>query len=314
MIIDVHAHHTPQALARALAEQPRPARRLANRFPAPALKFEDRLGLMAEAGVERQILSIASGFYSEDEGAGTRCASGVNDELSQLCAERPQHFSFWASLPLPHIAASLREIERALALPGCVGVTINCSILGRSLADEIFDPLYAALDHRRAIIFLHPCQNGLQSPLITDWDLTVCAGASMEDAVAALHLIKRQIPQRYPNLRFIVPHFGGLLPMLLNRLDGQMPAEGLAELPSVTARRFFYDTVGWGSKPALLAAIEAFGAGQLVPGSDYPILLGWESYSQTFAHIREAGMAPAIVEQILYRNVPECLGLDQSSV
>lgn len=151
----------------------------------------------------------------------------------------------------------------------------------------------------------------MQSPLITDWDLTVCAGASMEDAVAAMHLIKRQIPQRYPNLRFIVPHFGGLLPMLLNRPEGQMPQDGLAKLPSATARRFFYDTVGWGSKAALIAAVDAFGAGQLVPGSDYPILLSWESYSQTFAHIREAGLDPAIVDQILYRNVPERLGLGQ---
>lgn len=305
MIIDVHAHHTPQALARALAEQPRPARR----HPSPPLAFEDRLGLMAEAGVERQILSIASGFYSEDENAGVRCACGVNDELSQLCVERPQHFSFWASLPLPHIAASLREVERAMALPGCVGVTINCAILGRSIADEIFDPLYAALNARRAIVFLHPSQNGLLSPLITNWDLTVCVGASMEDAVAALHLIQRQIPLRYPNLRFIVPHFGGLLPMLLNRLDGQMLQDGFAELPSATARRFFYDTVGWGSKAALIAAVEAFGAGQLVPGSDYPILLGWESYAQTFAHIHEAELPPAIVEQILHRNVQERLGL-----
>jgi len=312
MIIDVHAHHTPQALARALADQPRPARRPAHRFPSPPLKFEDRLGLMAEAGVERQILSIASGFYSEDERVGIRCASGVNDELSQLCIERPQHFSFWASLPLPHVGASLREADRALALPGCVGVTINCAILGRSIADEIFDPLYGSLNEHRAIIFLHPCQNGLMSPLITDWDLTVCVGASMEDAVAALHLIRRQIPLRYPKLRFIVPHFGGLLPMLLDRLDGQMLQEGFAELPSATARRFFYDTVGWGSKPALIAAVEAFGAGQLVPGSDYPILLGWETYAQTFAHIREAGLPPAIAEQILYRNVPEGLGIAEN--
>jgi aminocarboxymuconate-semialdehyde decarboxylase len=309
MIIDVHAHHTPQALTRALAEQPRPTRRPAHRHPSPPLAFEDRLGLMEEAGVERQILSIASGFYSEDESTGVRCASGVNDELSQLCVDRPQQFSFWASLPLPHIAASLSEAERALALPGCVGVTINCAILGRSIADEIFDPLYAMLNAHRAIVFLHPCQNGLMSPLITNWDLTVCVGASMEDAVAALHLIQRQIPLRYPNLRFIVPHFGGLLPMLLNRLDGQMLQDGFAELPSATARRFFYDTVGWGSKAALIAAVEAFGAGQVVPGSDYPILLGWESYAQTFAHIREAGLPPAIVEQILYRNVQERLGL-----
>ena len=35
---------------------------------------------------------------------------------------------------------------------------------------------------------------------------------------AALHLVARQVPRRFPNVRFIVPHFGGLLPTLLARL------------------------------------------------------------------------------------------------
>jgi aminocarboxymuconate-semialdehyde decarboxylase len=97
--------------------------------------------------------------------------------------------------------------------------------------------------------------------------------------------------------------------MLLNRLDGQMPQEGFPEPPSVSARRFFYDTVGWGSKAALLAAVEAFGVTQLVPGSDYPILLPWESYAQTFRHIEEAGLDPAAVRQILHCNAQALLRL-----
>jgi predicted TIM-barrel fold metal-dependent hydrolase len=264
---------------------------------------------MAEAGVGRQVLSIASGFYSDDAAEGLWCVTGVNDELSQLCAERPQQFSFWASLPLPHIDAALRELDRVLALPGCVGVLINCFILNRSIADEAFDPLYAELNRRRGIVFLHPCQNGVMSPLINEWGLTGCAGASIEDSIAAMHLIRRQIPGKYPNVRFIVPHFGGILPMLLNRLDGQMPQQGFGEPPSLTARRFFYDTVGWGSRAALKAALEAFGASQLVPGSDYPILLPWESYAQTFRHIEEAGLDPAITRQILHYNAHTLLGL-----
>ena len=133
----------------------------------------------------------------------------------------------------------------------------------------------------------------------------------MEDTTAALHLIASGIPSRYPRIRFIVPHFGGLLPMLLERLDGQMPAEGLSEPPSHSARRFYYDTVGWGSKPALLAALEAFGPDQLVPGSDYPILLGWESYGTTFEHLREAGLPPDVVARIL-GNGARLLGMTET--
>lgn len=309
MICDIHAHHVPPTLERALANGPRRASHLVSRFPRPQLPFEHRLALMAEAGVERQVLSITSGYYRDDEAAGLSVTRGMNDEFSALCEGRPSQFSFWASLPLPHVDATLREIDRALALPGCVGFLLNCFILGRSLADEIFEPVYAELNRRRAVVLLHPAQNGLATPLINDWGLAICVGTAMEDSLAALHLIQRQIPLRYPAIQFIVPHFGGMLPMLLNRLDGQMPQDGFAEAPSATARRFFYDTVGWGSKAALIAAVEAFGPSQLVTGSDYPVLLPWESYSQSFQHIREAGLAAEVADRILHHNAAALLGL-----
>jgi aminocarboxymuconate-semialdehyde decarboxylase len=97
-----------------------------------------------------------------------------------------------------------------------------------------------------------------------------------------------------------VPHFGGILPTLLARLDGQMPnVNSLAEQPSETARGFYYDTVGWGSRAALIAAVEAFGASQLVTGSDYPVLLKHETYKRTFDHIRDSGLPHGEIEQIL---------------
>jgi predicted TIM-barrel fold metal-dependent hydrolase len=187
---------------------------------------------------------------------------------------------------------------------------LGCSCQGGSIAREAFYPIYAEMERRRGVIFLHPVQNGLASPLINDLGLTVCAGASMEDSIAALHLIARQIPRRFPSIRFIVPHFGGILPMLLNRLDGQMPHAPGATAPSEVARKFFYDTVGWGSKAALIAAVEAFGDKQIVPGSDYPILLSWESYSQTFRHISESGLPTDVIENILFNNAKSLLNLD----
>ena len=54
-------------------------------------------------------------------------------------------------------------------------------------------------------------------------------------------MIAKQIPHRYPNIKFIVPHLGGPIPMLLNRLDKQGQSatiRNLAEAPSVTAKTF----------------------------------------------------------------------------
>jgi hypothetical protein len=87
----------------------------------------------------------------------------------------------------------------------------------------------------------------------------------MEDTVIALHLIAKKIPSQFPNITYIIPHLGGLIPMLLQRLDNQfsMRQRGLPEPPSVTARRFYYDTVGHGSHAALTCAWKAFGASDL---------------------------------------------------
>lgn len=306
MIVDVHAHHFPEAYF-ALVDRLGDSAIGPLRAPPPE-PLTERFARMDEAGVALQVLSPTVAPYTPDEGLGVRAARMVNEAYAELAGRHPDRFRMWTSLPLPHVEPALAEIAHGFEALGAQGVTLHCFCLGGSLARPEFDPVWAALDERAAIVFLHPCQNGACSPLINDWGLTVCAGASIEDALVALHLIAARIPERFPRVRFIVPHFGGLLPMLLPRLDGQMPQRGLTEKPSVTARRLFYDTVGWGSRAALLAAVEAFGAGQLVTGSDYPILLRHESYAQTFAHIREAGLAPETAEQIL-SNAARLLGL-----
>jgi predicted TIM-barrel fold metal-dependent hydrolase len=298
MIIDIHAHLTPDlylALCETLGGS------FENRYtghPDP-VGLEERFVLMAEAGVGRQILSPTTAPYGANETEGVAAARLINDHFAAVCDDNPQHLSFWASLPLPHVDSSLAELARGMDELGAVGVALGCFCLGESIASRAFEPVYAELNRRNAIVFLHPCQNGICSHHVNDWGLTVCAGASLEDSLAAMHLIAAGIPGRYPGIEFIVPHFGGIMPMLLNRLDGQMPQADLVEKPSVTARRFHYDTVGWGSRAALLAAVEAFGAGQIVTGSDYPVLLRHESYKQTFDNVRHSGLPSHVVEQIL---------------
>jgi predicted TIM-barrel fold metal-dependent hydrolase len=213
-------------------------------------------------------------------------------------------------LPLPHIDASLREMARGLDQLGCVGVNMNISCLGRSIAEAEFEPIYAEMNRRGTILFVHPSVTGVCSPVINDWGFRASIGNSVEDAMFVAHMIARQIPSRYPKIRFIVPHLGGPVPMLLNRLDQQGVRDlgTLAELPSVTARRFWYDTVCYGSKAAISCACEAFGVDKLVTGSDYPVLQDYESYTETFAFISRLGLPADHAEQILHHNAQALFG------
>ena len=317
MICDVHAHYIPQAFSDFMGDRFPP--RVGTATPTGIARhpvsdsisdIQGRLELMDAAGVERQILSPHRQPYLPDEAEGVRAAQLLNDGYAELAQCYPARISAYVALPLPHIAASLAEMERRLGQLGCVGVNMNISCLGRSIAEPEFEPIYAEMDRRGAILFVHPSVTGVCSPVINDWGFRASIGNSVEDAMFVAHMIARQIPLRYPKIRFIVPHLGGPIPMLLNRLDKQGVRDlgALPELPSVTARRFWYDTVCYGSQAAMTCACAAFGADRLVTGSDYPVLQDYESYRETFAFI-ERVLPAADAERILHHNAQALFGL-----
>ena len=57
------------------------------------------------------------------------------------------------------------------------GITMTTSILGTSLADPSFDPVYAELDKRGAVLFLHPAGLACGSQELVDTGLTWPLGA-----------------------------------------------------------------------------------------------------------------------------------------
>jgi len=321
MIVDIHAHYFPKEYldllvsigGRSLPEAARPltARPGLQRRDDPS-GIATRLQQMQEAEVQLQVLSpAASPPYAEKEADAVAAARLINDTYAELAQTHPGKFNAVVSLPLPHIDASLREMERGLDQLGMLGVSMTCSCFDRSTAETEFEPLYQEMNRRRTVLNYHPIQNGICSPMINDYGFTVSVGASLEDAAIVLHLIARRVPERFPNIKYVVPHLGGIIPMLLQRLDNQAPQKhpNLPERPSITARRFYYDIVGHGSQAALLCAWKAFGADHLVAGSDYPILLAYESYRQNFFYLRDSILPPEDVEKILHHNAQIVLGL-----
>jgi predicted TIM-barrel fold metal-dependent hydrolase len=327
VIIDVHAHYLPTSyrpmLATLTAMSATPAAPAANAMPdarqtVTAMSDEpgiinQRIDMMDEAGVERQILSPGSmAPYATESRLAVEAAHVLNDSYCELTNSHPSRFSSFVSLPLPDIDASLEEMRRGLDELGMVGVALSCSVFDRSAAEKEFEPLYAEMNARGTTLFFHPCQNGICSPLINDYGFTTAAGASLEDTAIVLHLIKRNIPVRYPNIKIVIPHLGGLIPMQLARLDGQASTPDLLSAPSAMARGLYYDTVGWGSQAALRCACEAFGADRIVPGSDFPALLAVESYRRTFEYIKESRLSQQEIEKILFSNASALFDFDEA--
>lgn len=268
MRIDVHAHYFPRAYLKRMesldADPTAGAHRpLASDDPDDV---EQRIMMMDAAGVEMQLLSVSATFpYLAREQAAIDAACEANDLHAELIERYPRRFKGFVAVPLPHVDAALKELERGMDKLGMIGVTIGTSVVVRSAADEAFEPLYAELNRRQAPLFVHPGGRGMCSPLIEDYGLRWSIGAPFEDTMFMMHVIQKKIPQRYPNIKIIVPHLGGAYPMLVNRLDNGARYVGASPLSPI-ARLMWYDTVAHGNTAALKCAYAAYGADRLVHG------------------------------------------------
>ncbi len=269
-------------------------------------ELEGRFQMMDRAGVKMQVLSPAPQFpyFEKRESAVTACKF-INDSYAEYVRRFPDRFVAYVSVPLPHVDAALEEMRRGLDTLGMVGVTMGTSVLTRSVADPMFDPFWEEMNRRGVILFFHPHGLGACSPLLQDYGLTWPIGAPIEDTVLIAHLLGKQIPKRYPRVRIIVPHLGGDISLVFNRIDNQrslfMPAD--TEKPSVTVKGFWYDTVSHAYAPALRLACEALGADRFLLGSDYPYETG-ELCQRCVDYVKDpgTGLTPEQIEAILDRN------------
>jgi 6-methylsalicylate decarboxylase len=304
MIFDVHAHYFPAKYLDALESVGKPdiAESRAQRDAGAERDHLDaRIAMMDAAGVQYHVLSPAGQLpYFAREADSVRAARLANDLFTNFVSKRPNRLAAFAVTPLPHIHAALSELARALDELKMAGAVIGSSVLGRSLADPAFEPFYQELNRRGAVLYVHPSGLGAESPLISPHAMTWVIGAPIEDTVAAFHLIVRGIPSRYPNIKIIVSHIGGAMPILLGRLDflyrDEVPQT--PELPSKAARRMWYDTVGHDDPIAIRSAWEAFGPDRLIYGSDYPYQLD-EVYTHSVQYIRDSGIPKKDVDIIL---------------
>lgn len=312
MRIDTHAHLYPTSYLDVLDESgltTAPHRGLGADDTEADLKA--RFALMDEAGVDLQILSVAPmNGYLADRRQSVAATRMINDCYADLVRRYPQRFRAFATVPLPHLDDALAELGRTVGELGLLGITLTTTVGGKALTDPSFAPLWDELDRRGAVVFVHPAGDCAGSPQV-DGPLRWLVGAPMEDTIAAAKLITEGHLQRYSNVRIINSHFGGALPLLLERWDNlsRLGGAGPEILPSQAAHLMWYDTVCHGSLTALHAGVSAVGADRLLLGSDFPYQTGRMYTHGAVGFISESGLDHADVHRILGTNAAGLLGL-----
>lgn len=273
-LVDVHMHYLPRcyrdALDAAGLEQ------LDGGMPIPEWSEELTLAAMDELGIETAMLSVSSPSIRFVEGeAERRLCRQVNESGADLVCRHPGRFGLFATLPLPDPEAALAEIAHAFDDLGADGVVLESNIRGVYLGDPRLAPVFAELDRRGAVVFLHPtspaCFEGVAlgrpAPMIefpTDTTRTV------------VDLLYSGALARYGNLRIIVPHGGGTLPFLAPRIAMFSSRPYVSPRPRGAdevfdlLRRLYYDVVQVGHPAPLNALREIASPDRLLFGTDLP--------------------------------------------
>ncbi|ORW28667.1 amidohydrolase family protein [Mycobacterium palustre] len=245
-------------------------RRIDHRCWSPTPRLAD----MDRDGVALQVVSpIPVTFCYEGDAAGTaELAALQNDFFARMVSTHPARFAALGSVPLQDPDLAVEELRRCMDRPGFLGVEIGTRVRDVELCDERFDRFFAVAHELNALILLHPSDQDLPSRT-TSIGLGFGAGMPTETGLAAATLIGSGALARRPRVRLCLAHGAGTLPALIGRLDRAARIAGVAadsaELPSRQAQALWCDSLTY-NRPALLAAVDVFGAEHVMFGSDYP--------------------------------------------
>jgi predicted TIM-barrel fold metal-dependent hydrolase len=274
-IIDVHSHFILDSYLEGLkAQDVDPF--LEDGFPTPKWSPEAHLQYMAEANIERCILSLSTPHvHHGDDKVAAKLAREINEETAAICAKYPDKFSFAACLPLPAIDASLEEIAYAYDKLGAVGVKVASNNHGVYLGDPVLNPMFEELDRRNAIIIIHPSKPQQVPDHVFTAGPTPLFEYLGDTTRAVLNMIVNGTLEKYPNIKVIVPHSGSFLPLVIHRLIGiseVLISKGVMEPVNVQDgfKKLYFDIAGDALPVAFDALIKVADPTHIMYGGDFP--------------------------------------------
>jgi predicted TIM-barrel fold metal-dependent hydrolase len=271
--IDVHHHIMPSEYVKAAA---RHGISDGGDFPFPAWSAESTLEFMDRRGIATAITSVsAPGVHFGDHAEARDLARTVNEIQAQLLRSHPTRFGGFASLPLPDVEGTLAEIGYALDELRLDGVVSMASIGHKYLGDPAFEPVFAELNRRKAVMFIHPTIP--PSSRLLDMALPAALIEFVFDTTRAVtNLIFSGTLERYPDVKIILSHAGGTIPFIAGRLNVKKVLPKLhAKAPQGAAaylKRLYYDTAISATPYALSSLRELVDPSHILFGSDYPFL------------------------------------------
>ena len=250
--VDVHQHLWPERLVLALERRTEPPRLRGSLLELPcegpfetdiaAHLPEQRLALLDRSGIDAALISPAP-----------TCELEQHPDLRDAYDEGIQEVVAAAGGRFLALAAGR-------CLPGFAGACVSAEVVIAGC-----DPLQQELEAAGQVLFVHPGPPRGPAPVGAPawWAAGVDYTAQMQAAYAAWLF---RDADRFPQLRVLFAILAGGAPAQLERLQSRGVDASAALRPNV-----YFDTASYGPR-ALELCLTALGPGQLVYGSDVPVI------------------------------------------
>jgi aminocarboxymuconate-semialdehyde decarboxylase len=280
-----------------------------------------------------QILSIASPPFEKYAGPvdALRLARHASDGMAELVADHPARFpAFIGTAVMSNPGEVVADARRNIEDLGAAGLQIFTNVSGKPLDLPEFEPFFAYMNEVQKPIWLHPARGANFPDYLTEtqseYEIWWTFGWPYETSAAMARMVFSGLFDRYPNLRVITHHAGGMVPFFEGRVGpgwDQMGArttdkdlkavlKGLKRPHLEYFKDFYADTATFGSAAAIRHAIEFFGADNVLFASDAPFdPEGGPMYiRETIDRIDGLGLDDATRGKIYQDNAIRLLGLD----
>ena len=271
--VDVHYHHiTPAWIGEEVVEKsfaPQVIGKAKGWTPGAAIEEMDR------NNVATVICSVSNpGIWFGDVRQSRRLARACNEYAARIRDDHPGRFGSFASLPLPDTEGSLAEAAYALDVLKADGIGLFTSYGDKWLADPSFSPVFEELNRRKAVVYVHPIAPACCRNLIP-----VIPGALLEYPVdttrTILHWIMTRSASRYPDIRLIFSHAGGLIVAGVGRLQILAETQRNMAMPKSFAAEVakFYYEISSSADAVTMGALRAYvPASHILLGTDSPFI------------------------------------------
>jgi predicted TIM-barrel fold metal-dependent hydrolase len=230
---------------------------------------------MDKDGIAVSVLSIGTpSVWLGDAAASRTLARECNDAAARMQSDYKGRFGHFATIPLPDVDGSLREIEYLYGTLKADGIALTTNYDDKYPGEDAFAPVFDELNRRKAVVYFHPTAASFAFDRVKDIPPPTIE-FPFDTTRTITSLLFSGTFSRCPDIKWIFSHGGGALAMIANRLAGlarTRPELG-ARVPAGVKQelsKLYLDVVGVTTPGALTAVLDIVPVSNLLFGTDYP--------------------------------------------